>query len=252
MFDFKKNFENEIRVKIAPLLKNNGFKKYKKTAFVREKDNLAQIISFQVKKDQLKAFAIFLPIYVPNDDIMNFGIEITGSCGVRLLNGKYFRTIYEKEKYDLTIQEENYQKIHLPTFENMLIPAILEGVIPEMNEVDSLSKFIYILRKGQDGCFFGNRSWGMSGITNYILAVYEVFEGKDANSYAVLSNINKTLAEYPCKSVDLFHRYVLTLLSAFDNEGHVDMTEYKNKLNILSDEMRKKYNLNPHRLPHSP
>ena len=116
MFDFKKAFEKEISAKIAPLLKDSDFGKYKKNAFVREKDNLVQIISFQIKKDQLKAFAIYLPIYVPYDYILSFGIEITGLGGSRgnLLNGKYFHIIYEEEKFDSTIQAENYQKIHLP------------------------------------------------------------------------------------------------------------------------------------------
>ena len=111
---------------------------------MRELEGLIQIISFTLSKDKLKAFAVYLPVYMPWDNIMEYGIEITGSTGTELLSGKYFTTIYEEEVSNVDIQIENYKKIHLQNFEKLVL-GIVKGVLPEMEEMNSIMKFINML-----------------------------------------------------------------------------------------------------------
>ena len=80
-YDFKKAMQENVNKKFAILLKNKGFVKNKKNKFVREKGQVAQIVSFSIGKDRMKAYAIFIPIYVSTDNCLEYGIESTDRCG---------------------------------------------------------------------------------------------------------------------------------------------------------------------------
>ena len=154
-YNFKKAMQKNINEKIQPLLFSENFIKYASNKYVREMDNLVQIISFSISKDRLKAFAMFIPIYLPWDNIMNYGIEITGSSVKSLLGEKYFTTIYEKEKHDIAIQLKHYREEHLVNFDKLVL-FINEGILHEMSVVNSLSKFMNNL-ESENAVFFGKR-----------------------------------------------------------------------------------------------
>ena len=130
-YDFKKAMQENVNKKFAVLLKDNGFVKYKKNKFAREKDQIVQLISFSIEKDRMKVFAMFIPVYINEDSCLEYGIEVTGSNGYRLLNGKYFTTVYEPEKFNKEIQYRNYCEKHKLSLQK-IYSAIEEGIIPEI------------------------------------------------------------------------------------------------------------------------
>jgi len=240
MFSFKEALQKEINSKIVPILKENCFKKYRKNLFIREKENLVQTILFQLRKNVLYAYAHFMPIYVSYDNSWRYGIEITGATGASLLDGKYFTTIYAENYFDRKIQP-----IHLTSFQKLTM-SIVEGALPEMNEINSFSKFAFRLK--QDGVFLGYNCLDPVGLIDrliykYILAIYDALEGKDNESYFAFTEIHKILTERALEHEGGFLKFVATILSAYDESSQINKADYLTKLNELSNEMRKKYKL---------
>ena len=211
-YDFKKAMQFNVDNRFAHLLKNNGFIKYKKNKYVREKNQIVQIVSFQVGKDRMKVFAMFIPIYVTTDNCLEYGIELTGSNGYGLLNGKYFTTVYEPELLNREIQYKNYCELHKLSLQK-IYSALEEGIIPEMDAVDSLDKFIMRLHN-QDSWFFGStvlpgRNKNM--MYEYVMGVYKCLNNDFDNGMNILNRIQaidciwwEILKKYETKSVDDF------------------------------------------------
>ena len=152
-YDFKNAMQQIIDDDFKPLFLSNAFVKSGKNKYVREKDGLVQMIFFRIEKDRLIAFANLFPIYFPVDYFMNYGIEITGSTGVKLLGGKYFTTIYEPEYLDKAIQLEHYHSKHKPNMQKLFL-SVKEGVLAEMDRINSLDKFIGMFDRSEP-VFFG-------------------------------------------------------------------------------------------------
>lgn len=211
-YDFKKAMQENINKKFAVLLKSNGFVRYKKNKFVREKNQIAQIVFFSVGKDILKIFAMFIPIYVSTDILLEYGIEVTGSNGYRLLNGKYFTTVYEPEKFNKGVQYKNYCEKHKVSLQK-IYSAFEEGIIPEMDEVDSIDKFIARL-EGQNACFFGDQllpGYNKIYMYEYIIGVYKCINNDFTNGMNILERVQAIdcgwwdiLKKYDTESVDEF------------------------------------------------
>ena len=228
-YDFKKAMQENVNKKFAVLLKDNGFVKYKKNKFAREKDQIVQLISFSIEKDRMKVFAMFIPVYINEDSCLEYGIEVTGSNGYRLLNGKYFTTVYEPEKFNKEIQYRNYCEKHKLSLQK-IYSAIEEGIIPEMDEVDSLEKFIVLLEE-QNACFFSNPFWPelKKNITyQYVMGVYKCI----SNDFAGGMNMLKQVQAIDCIWWEILKRYETESVDEF-------MKEY----NENCDEMRRYYKL---------
>lgn len=75
-YSFKKAMQSLINNELQPILSDNHFVKYKKNHFVREKEGLAQLISFAFNKYELYVYACFMPVFVPKDWCINFCIEM--------------------------------------------------------------------------------------------------------------------------------------------------------------------------------
>lgn len=237
-YSFKQAMQQDLRDNIQPLLYLNNFNKYSTNKYVRELDNLAQIIAFNVEQDRLKAFAMFVPIFLPTDNILSYGIEITGSSGTELLNGKYFTTIYEKEKYDKHIQFEHYKEQHLDSF-NKLILSIEEGILPEMNVTNSLNQFVQKF-EGKEVRFFGHKF--MSGFQNnsshrFIICVNKCLNGQFEQGKAELENLKDSLIE------EEIRKYIERLLLPMDGEDFTTEESFIKHFNEICTERRKKYKL---------
>lgn len=245
-YKFKKAIQQNIIENIQPLLFENKFIRCSKNKYVREFDNLVQFISFSITKDSLKAFAIYIPIFLPWDNLMNYGIEITGSSGIGLLNGKYFTTIYEDNDNDVAIQLQQYKNEHVPNIEKLIL-TLKEGILPEMDIMNSLRCFVDEL-ESLNATFFNYKydDYLRNGIPHkYILAVYKCFneqymEGIDElNKILELLNNSTNISEYE-NEIKVYIEKILISMEC-------DLSQRKNNfllcINQLSDERRKKYKL---------
>ena len=163
-YDFKRAMQAHINKDFAPLLVNNGFTAYKKNRYVRERNQIIQIISFRLEKDRVKVHATFLPVFICEDTYSEYGIELTGWNGYKLLGGKYFTTLYEQEKVNKEIQYRNYREQHIISLEKIYL-AIKEGIIPEMDKIDSLVKFVEKIESA-DANFFGYEYFDENSVVN--------------------------------------------------------------------------------------
>lgn len=245
-YEFKKAMQMLINDNVNPILIANNFKKYKKNNFVREMNELAQIISFSVRKNDLKAFAYFWPIFVPCDTFFNYGIELTGTTGCRLLSGRYFTTIYERGIGNLESQFENFHNQHKLNFEK-LVNAIKDGVLPEMNRIDSLGKFMAIVDDEEEN-ILGNK-YGKERrktiIDDFIYAVYECltenyYEGRK-KLFQVKQYLDNVGLKYEdCKKI---YEVIQCLLSSLEDINGETKKKFEVKYNLICTEMRKKYKL---------
>ena len=112
-YDFKNLMKQNIKDLLFPKLKQYGFTKSGANIYAREISGLIQIILFNIEKDRLRVFAAYYPIFVPYDYILNYGVEITGSTGIDLLNKKYYTTLMERGE-NKEEQAKNYYKRILP------------------------------------------------------------------------------------------------------------------------------------------
>ena len=246
-YNFKKAMQILINNNMQPILVKNNFKKIKKNYFVREKEDLVQIISFSINKYNLYAYAYLLPIYMPCDYICDYGVELTGTSGGRLLSGKYFTTFYESEKKNLEIQFRNYQNMHKPNF-NKLVNNIVEGVLPEMNRINSLGKLINLIENDTETMFgnqYGKRR-KKNNVDYFMFAVYkclsgEYFEGK--KRLLLMKQQLETSGELEYELERNIYRYIECLLPALEEINNETPNIFSVKYNVICSEMRKKYKL---------
>ena len=244
-YDFKKAMKMNIKEKINPILYENHFKQYSNYKYVREIDKIAQFITFRVGVDSLKTYAMYFPIFIPFDNILDYGIEITGSSGIQLLNGKYFTTIYEYEKFDKSIQLQNYKKYHLNNFDKLVL-NIQEGIIPEMDSIKCLKDFTNKFQNEQT-LFFGHSFRKVienHTFHKFIFAVYECLYGNFKQGQMKLQELKKYIEEQEDKEYtreQQLREYVEKLLPSEENDGTKESLLFY--LNELCDKRRKKYKL---------
>ncbi len=226
-YNFKKAMQDNINKSFAEMLLSNGFKKYKANKYAREREQIVHIITFQIEKDRMKVYSMFIPIFVGADYYLEYGIQLTGGEGCRLLDGKYFTTLYEEEKKNQEVQYKNYCKKHVVALQK-IFSAIKEGVIPEMDEIDSLNKFVSRL-KHPDACFFGNtflpakrNGW----LYKYIVGVYECAYGNFEDGVKILKQI-ETNDE--------------TMLKSLEKLNFISREDFIASYKRFCDEMRKYY-----------
>lgn len=246
-YGFKKAMRAYVREKISPLLRENGFVRYGTIKYVREKDGLAQIILVRIAKYEVEIFAYYLPVFYPGDYVLNFGINMTGTNGIYLLEGKYWTTIYEPEKLNRSIQFQNYRTIHIQAMEKVY-NAIREGIIPEMNRINSFEIFVSKLKEKEIN-FFGNRHIGefRNGFTfRFIMAVDECINGDIKAGIQNLSEIEteiQNISEIPKLLPDDDINSVIKILLNTDSCKEITKEIFNHRLEQLCDERRKKYRL---------
>ncbi len=234
-YNFKLVMKQNIEKKLVPVLNNYGFVKFGANKYAREAEGILQIISFRIENDRLKAFAAYYPIFVPYDNLLNYGVELTGTTGSYLLNGKYFTTIS-----NFNIAPENqiknyYQKI-LPSFDKLL-QGILEGVLPEMEQVDSFSKFIEKFEHQQVKFFGHNFDMQLKELPvhRYIFQVYACLHGIFTDGVKKLDDIKRITPEDEIK--DAIQKLLFTEKNTLTKEQFIlNLTEIVNA-------RRKKYKL---------
>lgn len=234
-YDFKKLMKQNIKNLLFPTLNQYGFIKSGANKYARETNGLLQIILFNIEKDRLKAFAAYYPIFVPYDYILNYGIEITGSTGIHLLDGKYYTTLMERSE-SKEKQIEDYYKTILPNFNN-IVNAILEGVIPEMEENNSLSAFINKF-ESEKVLFFGHTfdvRFTEQFVHQYIWGVYDCLYNDFHKGIEKLKDMKTVMSE------SILKECIEQLLNTESEE--LTKEQFISNLEKIVEERRKKFKL---------
>ena len=237
-YDFKKAMQEYITKEIQPILISYGLKKYSAYKYIRETDALAQIIKFNIGKDIVKAFAVYIPLFLDSDNIMDYGIEITGSSGVSLLNGKFYTTVYEKEKFNKSIQLEHYYEQHLPNLKKLTY-AIEKGVISEMNRINSFLLFAEQLQR-EDAKFFDrkyNKAFRNGELYKLVMGIFFCLTNKFEQGVEELQVLMKESANEEITKI------IIRLLQGTNNAMILDEKEFFFRYKDLCNERRKKYKL---------
>lgn len=195
-YEFKKAMQQIINDEFKPLLLSNGFTQSKRNRYIREKAGLVQLIIFRVGVDSVRAYASFCPIYYPFDYVLDYGIEITGSNGFMLLDGKYFTTVFEPEYSDKAIQLEHYHSKHKVNMQKLFL-SVKEGVLAEMDRIASLDEFVGMFDQS-DPVFFGWRfdnDIRRTGAHQYILCVHTCLKKDFHSGLQKLMHLNSLLAQ---------------------------------------------------------
>ncbi|WP_294354430.1 hypothetical protein [uncultured Clostridium sp.] len=243
-YNFKEAMKQNIKENIQPLLLENRFKKYSTNKYIRESNGLLQIITFRIGKDNLRAYASYIPLFVPLDNVLDYGIEITGSSGVNLLNGEFYTTIYEREKLDTKIQLKNYYQEHLTELKKLFV-TIKMGVIPEMDEIDSFECFANRL-KSDNVTFFGakyNDAFKNGVLYEFIMGVFKCISCDFKQGIKELVRLNEWLQNYAISS-DLEIKLCLEKLLSFDTSRvNITENEFLDNYADICNKRRKKYKL---------
>lgn len=205
-FDFVKAMQDNIDHNHALLLRSRGFKEYKHNRFVREKGDIAQIIYFRIERDKVDVFAYYLPICLAIDNAVTFGVQLTGPSGRKLLDGKYYAVISERALKNKEVQCKHYYKNHILELEN-IYHALEEGVLPEMDQLDSISS-LYNRINDKNAAFFGceySKAARLNDTFYYVCGLYECLygdfeKGKD-NFQSIIDN--EMYLDYKVKEFDL-------------------------------------------------
>lgn len=169
---------------------------------------------------------------------MNYGIEITGSTGVKLLGGKYFTTIYEPEYLDKAIQLEHYNSKHKSNMQKLFL-SVKEGVLAEMGRIDSLDKFIGMFDQS-DPVFFGysfDNTLRRTDVHQYIIYVYSCLKNDFQKGIQDLMHLQTII-----QNQDLI-RCIDMLTVPEKGQQDVSYEKFCDNYNALCDMMRKKFKL---------
>ena len=243
-YDFKIAMQQIIDDDFKPLFLSNAFVKSGKNKYVREKNGLVQIIFFRIEKDRLIAFANLFPIYFPVDYFMNYGIEITGSTGVRLLGGKYFTTIYEPEYLDKAIQLEHYNSKHKANMQKLYL-SVKEGVLAEMDRIASLDKFIGMFDQS-DPIFFGDKfdnTLRRTDVHQYNIYVYSCLKKDFQKGIHDLTHLQSLIQNNGLKYCSDLTYCIDLLLEPERGQPELSFEKFCQNYKVLCDMRRKKLKL---------
>lgn len=167
-FDFKKEITAQIRKDLRPVLYAQGFTLNKTTTYIRENDGLLQQLYFKLEHGRLRPWASYRPIFDARP-IVDFGTDaIYPSCdSPNPYSGYNWVLLDDWTCEDSVLLRKNYTEKFLPEFEKLRL-AIVNGIIPEFNEINSLHQFVTIYHA--DGLIFQKRakSYGGPGDRNPI------------------------------------------------------------------------------------
>ncbi len=144
------NFKNEVKKyinnEILPILNINDFQRISGTKYVREKGGLLQFFSFRVDKYKLRPWFYFLPVFEGYNGIVTFGTDgINVQDCLSPFNG-YANVFNPNKRDDGEISEQEYNNKVLPKLVKLKL-SIQNGILPEMDNLDSLDKFVQYCKR---------------------------------------------------------------------------------------------------------
>ena len=141
LMNFKNGVKKYITNEIIPILNVNGFRKISGTKYVREKNGLLQFFYFRVDKYKLRPWFYFLPVFEGYNGIVTFGADgINIQDCLSPFNG-YANIFNPDKRMDGEISEEEYTNKVLPKLVKLKL-SIQNGILHEMDNLDSLDKFV--------------------------------------------------------------------------------------------------------------
>lgn len=139
------SFQNEVNKYLAneiiPVLSICGFHRITGMRYVREKDGLLQFFHFRIEKYKLRPWFYFLPIFEGYNGLVEFGADgINVQDCLSPFNG-YANVFCPDRRLGGTINEWEYANKILPKLEKLKY-SIQNGLLPVMDSLDSLDKFV--------------------------------------------------------------------------------------------------------------
>lgn len=230
-FDFKKAQKELICRELRPILYEQGFALSHPTTYIREREELLQEFYFKVEGSKLRPWVSYRPVYDARH-IFSFG---TDGIHVHDCLNPYmgFSWVCLEDWYikDDARKYENFQNKFLPQFER-LKNSIVNGILPEMDEMHSLDDFIRLYET--NGLLFQKRIelYNTSGRYYDFISRVKRSSGKARMDFIIqemerwdLKNLPKIVREYlqGCKD------RICT-----DDEADKSFYEYCNKIRITN------------------
>lgn len=247
-YDFQIAMKQNVREKIEPLLYENKFKKSTQTKYAREMDGVIQKICIGVGKHRMRSFASYIPVFLPYDNLLTYGIEIGYDTVYKLLGEEYTMYIGEDEFNDREVLFQHYKNELIGRFDD-LVYVIKEGILYEMNhKVNSLDNFMNVFWKNKE--FLGDDFWKTCTkliVHKYIVAVYECLKGEFEEGILQLKKVRSEIEEELRNTEDDneieedIKEYINRLLK--EEDGKLDKEKFLINYEEICNERRKKYKL---------
>lgn len=230
-FDFKKAQRELIRKELRPILYENGFVLSRPTTYIRERDGLLQEFYFRVEVSKLRPWVSYRPVF-DSRPIVSFGTDgiYVHDC-LNPYKGFAWCSLEDWYIEDNKRRYSNFQNKFLPDFER-LRSSIVNGVLPEMNELHSLDDFIKLYET--NGLLFQKqiKSYDTSDRYGDFISNVSLSSGKERMNIIMeemekwdLQNLPKIVREY----LESYKECSYT-----DDEADKIFYEYCNKIRIAN------------------
>lgn len=252
-YSFRKSLQSNITKNIQPLLYKNKFTKYAKNHYMRELNGLAQFIVFifdgDADADKLRVWVYYMPIFLPEEHV-EYGVELTGTSGFGLLTGKYSCHFSSNVGWGNEVELQHYYDELIPNIQKLML-AIKEGVLPEMDKINSYDRFVNEL-KNPKASFFGHAFYGSDfryrryiASTDYIffIAIDNLFKKEFSKGINGLKEIVEDFYAHPEYKRHVMLDYSERILECLDCDISQGKDNFLSLMEQLSNEMRKKYKL---------
>lgn len=228
-FDFKKAQKELIRKELRPILYEQGFILIRPTTYIREREGLLQEFYFRVETSKLRPWISYRPVFDARS-VASFG---TDAIGVYDCLNPYmgFSTIGLEDWYikDDERKYKNYQNKFLPRFEK-LKTSIINGVLPEMNEIHSLDDVMHLYES--NGLLFQKeiQSYTCAGTYYDFISKVKRSSGKERMDFIVQEMERWMLGGLPKIVREYLESYKDSICT--DEEADKFFYEYCNKIRI--------------------
>lgn len=131
MHDVKKVTKDFIIKNIRPVLYKNGFRLSKPTTYVRERNGLLQEFYFRVEATRLRPWVSVRPVFDARN-IVTFGADCICIKDTKSPYCGFWWVTFDDDK---TVDIDKLERLR---------DSIINGIIPELDELCSLEKFIQL------------------------------------------------------------------------------------------------------------
>jgi len=242
-YDFKKALQKNIIKNFQPILYSNKFIKCLKNIYVRELNGLAQFVRFGITRNELEVWATYMPIFIRGVNVVRYGVEITGSSGMDLLDGKYYTSIRRNTNgFGQKVELQHYYDEIVPRLEKIIF-SIVEGVIPQMDQMNSFERFVQELQS-PTACFFGRKYDYLKGgsIQKLFAAIDMLFKEQFTEGIIELKEIVGDMYANGYQR-DPYNDFSEKMLECLDCDASQMKNNFQLFMEQVSNEIRKEYKL---------
>lgn len=218
--EFKPWVQQQIKDKLLPIFRANGYKKGRTNCYIRERNGIVQFIQFRLKAEGITVWPGMSPVYFPLDGGSYVG-EILPQEESWIYTSGIRARLLRKNGLKFAVTDEVIQKWDLAE------KIIIKSIIPRFEKLQNLDELmVHASFVIHDNDIWRGIKWYVEGVYTCLLGNFcagrEMLRGAQKCKNAYIEHLRKIGSEFGRKGdqVAAIYGYIDLFCNALDDSDH--------------------------------